>query len=132
MDNDDKARRYDAILAIFWDDDAHDWREIDSGADAIQDVCLILDEPTPEPDKPQIVYALFHETNSGKFDESDGYIEALYATEAAAEAAKLAAIREAIDEGKDVWWNPDEPDAEGPSYWSDDWRVEAHQVLQGE
>lgn len=26
------------------------------------------------------VYVLFHETNSGKGDESDGYVEAVYAT----------------------------------------------------
>lgn len=32
------------------------------------------------------VYVLFHETNTGKFDESDGYVSGIYATREAAEA----------------------------------------------
>jgi hypothetical protein len=40
------------------------------------------------------VYVLFHETNTGHSEESDGYVEAVYATEAAADAARLAAIRD--------------------------------------
>jgi hypothetical protein len=76
------------------------------------------------------VYVLFHETNTGDSDDSDGYVEAVYMTEAAAEAARVAALREAIAEGRDVWTNPDDPDKDGPTYWSDDWRVEAHQVIE--
>jgi hypothetical protein len=75
-----------------------------------------------------IVYVLFHETNTGHTEESDGYVEAVYGTELAAEAAKLAAIRAAIEEGKDVYWNPD-TEEKGPADWSDDWRIEAHEVI---
>jgi len=74
-----------------------------------------------------LVYVLFHETNTGHTEESDGYVEAVYATEAAAEAAKLAAIRTAIAEGLDVYWNPDTE--EENEYWDHDWRVETHEVL---
>ena len=67
-------------------------------------------------------WVLFHETNTGHSDDSDGYVEAVYATEEAAEAAKLAAIRKAVEEGQDVYWNPD-TEEEGPADWTDDWRV---------
>ena len=79
-----------------------------------------------------IVWVLFHETNSGPSDESDGYIEAVYRTEALAEAAKLDAVRAAVAEGEDVYWNPDAPEGEqeGPTDWTDDWRVEAHEVRE--
>jgi hypothetical protein len=69
-----------------------------------------------------MVYILFHETNTGHSDDSDGYVEAVYATEEAAEAAKLAAIRRLVAEGEDVYWNPD-TEEEGPADWTDDFRV---------
>lgn len=75
-----------------------------------------------------IVYVLFHETNTGSSDDSDGYIEGIYATEQLAERAKLATIRCAITDGRNVYWNPD-TEEEGPADWTDDWRVEAHQVV---
>jgi len=80
---------------------------------------------------PLTVYVLFHETNTGSSDDSDGYVEAVYATEAAAEAARLAAIRKAIAEGRAVWFNPDAPEAErqGPDDWDDDWKVEPFDVI---
>lgn len=74
------------------------------------------------------VYILFHETNTGKFDESDGYVEAVYATEEAANAARLATIREAIAKGLDIYYDPD-TDTDYPDTWEHDWRVEAHTVL---
>lgn len=73
------------------------------------------------------VYILFHETNTGHSDESDGYVEAVYATEAAADAAKLAAIRRLVAEGEDVYWNPD-TEEEGPADWTDDFRVVPFEV----
>lgn len=78
------------------------------------------------------VYILFHETNTGHSEESDGYVEDVYATEESAEAAKLAAIRAAIAEGEDVYWNPDAPEGEqeGPTDWTSDWRVLAWEVTQ--
>lgn len=76
----------------------------------------------------RIVYVLFHETNTGRGDDSDGYVEAVYATEEAAEAAKLAAIRKAIVDGLSVWSDPDEAEFENIT-WEHDWHVEAHQVL---
>lgn len=75
-----------------------------------------------------IVYVLFHETNSGHSDESDGYVEAVYETEALADAARLRAIRDAVQEDKAVWYDPDDPDAEENTEWTDDWHVEAHEV----
>jgi hypothetical protein len=77
-----------------------------------------------------LVYVLFHETNSGHSEESDGYVEAIYATEEAAEAAKLAAIRRLVAEGEDVYWNPDAPEGEqeGPSDWTDDFKVVPFEV----
>lgn len=76
------------------------------------------------------VYVLFHETNSGHSEESDGYVEAVYATEELAEAAKLAAIRQLVADGEDVYWNPDAPDGEqeGPSDWTDDFHVGVFEV----
>lgn len=75
-----------------------------------------------------IVYILFHETNTGHSEESDGYVEAVYATEEAAEEARLAAIRTAIAEGEAVYFNPDTRE-EFPESWEHDWRVEPHAVL---
>lgn len=72
------------------------------------------------------VYVLFHETNTGKYDDSDGYIEAVYATRALAEKAYLAAVREAIDDGKDVYFDPDTK--EENTDWDHDWRVEEWSV----
>lgn len=69
-----------------------------------------------------MVYVLFHETNTGQSEESDGYVEAVYATKEAAEAAKLAAIRRLVAEGEDVYWNPD-TEEEGPADWTDDFKV---------
>ena len=74
------------------------------------------------------VWVLFHETNTGRSESSDGYVEAVYATEAAANAARLAAIRKARDEGKAIWMDPDDPDDAGSDDWTDDWSVEAHKV----
>lgn len=51
-----------------------------------------------------------------------------YATATAADAARLAAIRAAIADGKDVYWDPDTD--ESFDLWEHDWRVEAHQVVQ--
>ena len=36
------VRTVDQICAVLWDRKARDWRELNSCADAIQDVCLIL------------------------------------------------------------------------------------------
>jgi hypothetical protein len=69
-----------------------------------------------------IVYILFHETNTGHSVDSDGYVESVHATEGAAEAAKLAAIRQLVADGEDVYWNPD-TEEEGPADWTDDFRV---------
>lgn len=76
------------------------------------------------------VYVLFHETNTGTGEESDGYVEAVYATNEAAETARLAAIRTARDEGKQIWWDPDQrDDQDQPTDWSDDWTVTPYEVL---
>jgi hypothetical protein len=75
-----------------------------------------------------LVYVLFHETNTGHSDESDGYVEAVYASEEAADAAKLAAIRRLVSEGEEVYWNPD-TEEECPSDWTDDFRVIPFEVL---
>ena len=76
-----------------------------------------------------IVFVLFHETNSGHSDESDGYIDTVYATKEAADAACVAAIRKARDEGAAIWCDPDDPEDEGDIHWSDDWHVEQHHVI---
>lgn len=75
------------------------------------------------------IWLLFHETNSGHFDESDGYVQAVFATEELANAARLAALRQARDEGLDIWQDPDDEDDEGDPMWDHDWRVEQHDVL---
>lgn len=80
----------------------------------------------------EIIYVLFHETNTGHFDDSDGYVEHVYEAEADAEAARLACIREARDDGREIWFDPDHPDGdEQPDnpHWQHDWRVEAHIVI---
>ena len=73
-----------------------------------------------------IVYVLFHETNSGHADESDGYIEGVYLDQEDAEAAQLAAVRAAIAAGYAVYWNPDTE--EETLEWDHDGRVEPHSV----
>lgn len=79
---------------------------------------------------PLIVYVLFRETNTGHTDESDGYVEGVYANEADAEAARLAAIRQARDAGEDIYWDPDgDADQPGNDEWEHDWRVEPHQLI---
>lgn len=79
-----------------------------------------------------IVYVLFHETNSGHSEESDGYVEAVYATEELAEAARLAAIRKAVADGLSVWIDPDayEDGEDGNVDWEHDWTVQPHQVVE--
>ena len=76
----------------------------------------------------RLIYVLFHETNSGHSDESDGYIEAVYATEALAEAAKLTAIRKARDDEEAIYFDPD-TEEDFPDDWEHDWRVETHRVI---
>jgi hypothetical protein len=75
------------------------------------------------------VWILFHETNTGRSDPSDGYVEAVYAAKETANAARLAAIRKARDEGKAIWMDPDDPDEAGSDDWTNDWSVEAHEVI---
>lgn len=72
------------------------------------------------------IWILFHETNVGHTEESDGYVEAVYATEEQATAAQLAAVRAALAEGYRVYWNPDTEEEDED--WDHDWRVEAHTV----
>lgn len=72
------------------------------------------------------VYVLFHETNTGRGDESDGYVEGVYATKEAAEAEQVRLQREAWADGRG-WCNPDDEDDENVE-WSDDWHVESHDV----
>lgn len=74
------------------------------------------------------VYILFHETNTGHSDSSNGYVEAVFSTEEAAETACLAAIRKARDAGEAIYFDPDDPDAEECIEWEHDWRVEPHEV----
>jgi hypothetical protein len=77
-----------------------------------------------------IVYVVFHETNTGHGEESDGYVEGVYASESIAEAVRLRAIRAARDAGLAVWWDPDNPDARENDEWDHDWRVEPHALLE--
>lgn len=74
-----------------------------------------------------LVYVLFHETNTGHSEESDGYVEGIFATERAAEQAMLDAIRKAIAAGERVYYDPD-TERDFPE-WDHDWRVEAHEVI---
>jgi hypothetical protein len=74
-----------------------------------------------------IVYVLFHETNSGHSEESDGYVEAIYATQELADAAKLDAIRTARDLGMAIYWDPDTE--EENEHWDHDWSVQPCEVL---
>jgi hypothetical protein len=74
-----------------------------------------------------IIYILFHETNTGHSQDSDGYVEAVYATEEHAERVKRAAIRAAVSSGEAVYWDP-ETEIERAGDWEHDWRVEAHEV----
>lgn len=76
-----------------------------------------------------MVYILFRETNSGSTEGSDGYVEAVYATEAMAEAERLRYIRHARDCGEAIWWDPDNPDEDGPLDWTHDWSVLPEAVL---
>lgn len=77
------------------------------------------------------VYLLFHETNTGHSDESDGYVEAVYATFELADAARLAAIRAAIAEGFSVWHDPDAEDwDERNEEWAHDWSVQTYEVRE--
>jgi hypothetical protein len=79
-----------------------------------------------------IVYVLFHETNTGHSEESDGYVEAVYTSEPLAEAVRLRAIRAARDAGLAVYWDPDDPDACENEHWDHDWHVETHEVLEAD
>ena len=73
------------------------------------------------------VYVLFHETNSGHSEESDGYIEAIYLNEADATAARLAAIRAARDQGEAIYFDPD-TEEDYPEDWEHDWTVKPYDV----
>ena len=72
------------------------------------------------------VYVLFHETNSGHSDTSDGYVEEVFATEAAALAAMDVSLRKAVADGEAVYYNPDTEEED--VNWEHDWRVEEHEV----
>lgn len=41
--------RLQLIRAVLWDDATNDWRELNSCADAIQDICGALDQPMTQP-----------------------------------------------------------------------------------
>lgn len=75
------------------------------------------------------VYLLFHETNTGHSDESDGYVEAIYSTQDEAEAARLAALRKLVAEGAEVWIDPDDSEKTEHLEWEHDFHVEEHQVM---
>jgi hypothetical protein len=82
-------------------------------------------------DAPECVYIVFHETNTGTGEDSDGYVESVWATEAAADRERLRLIRAARDAGAAIWFDPDDPDGAdqaGDAQWEHDWRVEAHVV----
>lgn len=88
------------------------------------------DQAAPAPatvPPPPCVYVLFHETNTGHSDESDGYIEAVYLTEDDAKRAELAIRREYIRNGEAVYWDAD-TEEERPEDWEHDFRVECWQV----
>ena len=78
---------------------------------------------------PLVVYVVFHETNTGTADESDGWVESVWATEALADAEALRLTREARDAGLAIWADPDDPRMRaGNPAWEHDWRVDAHAV----
>jgi hypothetical protein len=77
---------------------------------------------------PRMVYVVFHETNTGRGDESDGYIETAFTTEPAAQAAADAFMRRAAADGIPTWTNPDDPEAEGNEYWEAEYIVIPLQV----
>lgn len=111
-------------------DDNGEWRELNSCADAVQDISGLLGQvrAAVASTSPAKVYILFHETNTGRGDESDGYVESVYGTKEAADAACLVAIRKARDAGEDIWCDPDDEDDDGDPDWEHDWHVEEHEV----
>lgn len=72
---------------------------------------------------PTTVFILFHETNSGHGQDSDGYVEGVYATWGAAEEARVKALRHWRDEGGRIFQDPDDPEAEEDPYWEHDFRI---------
>ena len=74
------------------------------------------------------VYILFHETNTGHSEESDGYVDGVYLREADAETARLAAIRAARDAEYAIYYDPDTE--EERETWEHDWHVEAHTLIE--
>lgn len=79
------------------------------------------------------VFVLFVETNTGDpCGDSDGYVEAVYATKELAEEARRVECAKAIEEGVDVWWDynalaGDEGQI-GDGEWERDWRIEECEV----
>lgn len=72
------------------------------------------------------VYILFHETNTGHSDESDGYIEGVYESRDDADEARHVAIRAARDAGYAIYYDPDTEQER--SDWEHDWHVEEHML----
>lgn len=80
-----------------------------------------------------IVYVLFHETNSGRYETSDGFVEGVYAMEEDAERERVALLRKLRDDGEQIYLDPDLGDDQKENdAWEHDVRVECHQLIEGQ
>lgn len=79
------------------------------------------------------VYILFVETNCGRSEESDGYVHSVYATNEAAEAARLKAMDEALERDTILYWDERtmQDGDENADDWEEDYEVRQHQVIEG-
>lgn len=134
---DDDAPAPRALLAALRDRLRAGWRQHPKATDAERacvDAIAMIDAaiaagqaPPVAAPAPGTVFVLFHETNSGHGEVSDGYVEGVYFDEATAERARLARLRGARDAGALVATDPDNPDHDCEE-WEHDWIVVEHQI----
>lgn len=126
------AEHLRSVLALVEQDRAELRRLSDAVETLTRGQELILKDknagPTIMTTRASCVFVLFRETNTGRAsEESDGYVESIFWTEAEANAAKLDAIREARDKGEAIYHDPDTGKTNDD--WTVDYRVEAHQII---
>ncbi len=99
------------------------------------DRMVLMVTPESEPPAPTSagpkVYVLIEERNvtDRPIDGSaDAWVDSVYASRAAADVAQIAAIDEAIEEGKAVYHDPRQPDASNDAAWDVDFKIEEHDV----
>lgn len=117
------------VIDVLYDREAGDWRELQSCADAVQELSIILDPVIQAPraaPAPATVWIVYEEWERGG-DGGHACIVSVHATKQEAEDVQEATIVGLLKDGFQVWgWEWDEDDE---ADWEVDVHVEAQEVI---